>query len=220
MPMLPLKAYLGMLAATFGLAAGACTVGGGGGGGGEQPPDDEPVIGASAGGETNVISDGWIVEPVHGGNNLKLISFAQMQAEVLRATGVNYAKWDKNRAVFGAVDFKSSFVEDRIPTATKLLSWRKIAFSVCADMVKNETTAPKLFSSIAPTAAIAADDAKVVAQVKAIFAKFFFEPPNAQELEISLKALVDTLAAPGGTPSDAWTNLCVGYLSSMRFLTY
>jgi len=211
---MPLYKHLGILA-----LVGACTVGGGSGGD-TAPPDDEPVIGSSAGGETNIISDGWAVETVHGGNNLKLISFAQMQAEVLRATGVNYAKWEKNRAVFGAVDFKTSFVEDRIPTGTKLLTWRKIAFSVCGDMVNNETTTPKLFSSMAPTAAIAADDPKVAAQVKAIFTKFFFEPPTAKELEISIKALTDTLAVPGGTPSIAWTNLCVGYLSSMRFLTY
>lgn len=216
-----LKAYLGILAAgALGLAGGACTTPIGGAGDGEnRPPDDEPVIGASAGGQTNVISDGWELASVHGGNNLKMMNFAQMQSEVLRATSINYSQWEKHRTVFGAADFKSSFAEDRLPTATKVLTWRKIAFAVCGEMVKQETATPKLFSSIAPTAAIKADDPKVIDQVKAMFTKFFFEPPTAKELEVSTAALAKTVAAGGG-PSDAWSNLCVAYLSSMRFLTY
>jgi hypothetical protein len=198
------------------LAIGGCTVGGGGG---ASPADNEPIIGASAGGETNIISDGWELASVHAGNNLKMLNFAQMQSEVLRATSIVYEGWAENRVVFGAPDFKTTFQEDRTPTATKILTWRKIAFSVCGTMVKKETATPALFSSIAPTAAIAADDPKVTAQVTTIFTKFFLEPPTSSEIEASTKALVDTIAA-GAAPAEAWGSLCAGYLSSMRFLAY
>lgn len=216
---MPLKAHFKILAAAcLSFAVGACT-GEIGGGSGPQPPDDDPVIGASAGGETNVISDGWELASVHAGNNLKMLNFAQMQSEVLRATSIAYDGWDENRVVFGAADFKTSFQDDRIPTATKILTWRKIAFSVCKSMVKKETTTPVLFSSIPPTAAIAADDAKVTAQITAIFTQFFLEPPTSSEVEASTKALVDSVAA-GSPPDEAWSSLCAAYLSSMRFLTY
>lgn len=202
-------AHLGMLAL-------GCTVGGGND---QSPADDDPVIGASAGGETNVISDNWEVASVRAGNNMKMLNFEQMQAEVLRATKVSYADWAANRDVFGAPDFQTSFQDDRTPTTTKILTWRKIAYAVCGEMIKKETATPTLFSSIAPTAAIDAADPKVIAQVKAIFTRFLFEAPTSSEVEASTKALVDTVAA-GSSTSEAWTSLCVSYLSSMRFLTY
>lgn len=210
------RAYVGLLVSAIGLASSACTVGGGGG---TQPPDDQPVIGASAGGQTNIISDGWEEASVRGGNNIKFLNFTQMQAEMLRATSINYDKWEANRNVFGAADFRSSFEEDRTPTTTKIMTWRKIAFAVCGQMIKKEMTTPNLFASISPAAAIDIADSKVVDQVKAVFTKFFFDPPSSKELEMSTKALAATIAA-GGKPSEAWANLCVAYLSSMRFLTY
>lgn len=204
------------LLAPIGMLAFGCTVGGGND---PSPADDDPIIGASAGGQTNIVSDSWEVASVHAGNNLKMLNFAQMQSEVLRATGVTYSAWGDNRVVFGSPDFKTSYLEDRLPTATKILTWRKIAYSVCGDMIANEKATPALFSSIAPTAAIDAADSKVVAQVKAIFTKFFLEPPTTGEVAVSTKALADSIAA-GGAPTDAWKSLCVAYLSSMRFLTY
>lgn len=212
------KANLGIaVAACLGFAGGACTVGGAGRN--AQPPDDEPVIGASAGGQTNVISENWELASVHAGNNLKMLNFEQMQAEVLRATSITYSAWAENQVVFGAPDYKTTFQEDRTPTATKILTWRKIAFSVCTSMVKKEAATPQLFSSIAPTAAISADDPKVTAQITAMFTKIFLEPPTSSELDASSKALVDTAAA-GASPTQAWSSLCASYLSSMRFLTY
>lgn len=213
------KVHLIVLVVGYLGLTGACVIGDGDGGGGAKPDDDAPVIGASAGGETNIISDGWELASVRGGNNLKMMNFAQMQSEVLRATSVAYDNWAQYRLVFGAADFRESFQEDRTPTATKVLTWRKIAFSVCASMVTKETTRPVLFASISPTANISSSDPRVVAQVRAIFTKFFFEPPTLKEVDASTRALVNTVAA-GGTPSQAWSNLCVAYLSSMRFLTY
>lgn len=203
------------------LAAGYLALMGGGCtstlGGGEEP--NEAVVGSSAGGQTNIISDNWDEAPVRLGNNLKMLSFAQMQSEVLRATTIAYDGWAQNRAVFGAPDFTTTFFEDRTPTATKILTWRKIAFAVCGSMVQKESATPALFTSISPTAAIDVANAKVGDQVKAMFTKFFLEAPTSEEVEASTKALADTVAA-GGSPAEAWSNLCVAYLSSMRFLTY
>lgn len=184
-----------------------------------KAPDDEPIIGASAGGETNIVSDGWDHAPVHAGNNMRMLNFAQMQSEVLRATTIAYDAWAENRVAFGAPDFRTSFQEDRTPTATKILTWRKIAFSVCTAMIRQETAGPVLFSSVAPTAAITAGDPKLADQINAVFTQFFLEPPGEAELEASIRALVDSVAA-GSPPAEAWTTLCTAYLSSMRFLTY
>lgn len=210
-------AHLGILVTgCMGLTIGSCSVDIDGN---TQEPDDEQIIGASAGGETNIISDTWDVAPVRGGNSLKMLNFTQMQSEVRRATTITYDSWAENRILFGAPDFKTSFNEDRTPTATKIITWRKIAFSVCTAMIKKETATPALFSSIAPTAAIKAGDPKVADQVNAIFTKFFLEPPTPSEVDASTQALVGTVSA-GGPPAEAWTSLCAAYLSSMRFLTY
>lgn len=181
--------------------------------------DSEPVVGASAGGITNIISDGWDDALVPKGNNLKMLKFSQMRSEVLRATGVTWAGWEANRAVFGAPDFENTFQHNRAPSASKLIVWRKMAFSVCETMITRETAMPALFTSIAPTAAIAPTDPKVAAQITAIFIKFFLDEPNTSALDLSQKALMDSISA-GANPSEAWRNLCVGYLSSMRFLVY
>lgn len=197
----------------LGVTGGGCTADLGG-----DEPNDR-VIGSTAGDQTHIISDDWEKAPVRLGNNLKMLNFAQMQSEVLRATSIAYDGWAENRAVFGGPDFKTTFQDDRTPTATKILTWRKIAFSVCASMITKETTTPALFASIAPTAAISAADPKVGDQVTAMFTKFFLEAPSSVEVEASTKALTDTVAA-GGSPVEAWGTLCVAYLSSMRFLTY
>ena len=181
--------------------------------------DDSPVIGASAGGQTHVISDGWSTAPVRYGDNVKMLSYVQMQAEVARATGVVWSGWANSRAVFGGADFVTTYADDRTPSGTKLVTWRKMAFDVCARMLTTEASTPSLFSAVSPTAAIRADDAKVAAQVRLVFTRFFLEDPTAADVDASIKALGDTVAA-GGSAEDAWTGLCVGYLSSMRFLTY
>jgi hypothetical protein len=148
-----------------------------------------------------------------------MLSFSQMEAEATRATGVTWPDWAANRAVFGGADYVTTFEDDRTPSGTKILTWRKMAFDVCATMLTAEAKAPSLFSAIGPTAPIAAGDPKVASQVKLVFVRFFLEDPALADVDASIQALSDTVAA-GGVPQDAWTDLCVGYLSSMRFLTY
>lgn len=201
------------------LVAGACSAELGSGGDEVDPADSEPVIGSSAGGQTNIISDGWAEETVPHGNNLKMLNFKQMQSEVLRATSITSKEWATLRTAFGAPDFVNSFSEDRVPSATKILTWRRLAFSVCGSMISKETATPALFSSIAPSAAIDATNPRVTEQITAVFTKVFQAPPSADEVSLSTQMLVDAVAA-GGTPAEAWTGLCVAYLSSMRFLTY
>jgi hypothetical protein len=198
---------------------GGGAAGKGGSSGAPGAGDDAPVVGASAGGLTHIISDGWPNAAVPYGDNVKMLNYAQMQEEVLRATGVVWPDWAANRLVFGGADFAVTYADDRTPSATKLVTWRKMAFDVCTMMVKAEAAKPSLFTAIAPDAAISQTDPKVTAQVKLVFARFFLEDPVQAEVDVSVKGLVDTLSV-GGAPADAWTGLCVGYLSSMRFLTY
>lgn len=196
---------------------GACTVGGNSEG--PNAADRDPVLGASAGGETNIVSDGWAESPVRFGDNVKMLNFRQLKAEVARATGIASYDWGSKGAIFGEADFTSSFRDDRTPSATKLITLRKIAFDVCGKMMKAEAATPKVFSALSPNAALSAQDAKVTTQVALLFTRFFLEEPTAAEVEASTQALVAQVAA-GATPSAAWAGLCTGYLSSMRFLSY
>lgn len=206
-----------MIAGCFSLAAGACTVGGDGGGAKEA--DGDQLIGASAGGETNIISDAWAESTVRFGNNVKMLNFRQLKSEVARATGVASYDWGNNGDVFGAADFQTSFHDDLTPGATKIITLRKIAFDVCAKMIAAETTTPALFSAMSPKAAVSAQDPKLAEQVKLVFTRFFMEEPTPDEADVSTKAVVMQIAA-GATPAAAWAGLCVGYITSMRFLSY
>lgn len=217
MAMSPTIAQVGIsITGCIGLIVGGCTVGGSGTG---QGSDDEPILGASAGGETNVVSDGWPESPVRFGDNVKMLNFRQLKAEVARATGVASYNWGTQGVVFGEADYKTSFRDDRTPSATKIIAFRKVAFDVCAKMMQAEVTTPKVFSALSPTAALSAQDPKVAAQVTLVFSRFFLEEPTTAEVEASTQALVAQVSA-GASPSAAWAGLCTGYLSSMRFLSY
>lgn len=210
--------HLGMLVGCIGLMTAACAgdiVGGGGGGGGG---DDDPVIGTTAGGETNVISEGWEESPIRFGNNVKMLNFRQIKAEVARATGVTY-DWGDKATILGAADYQTSFRDDRTPSATKIITLRKVAFDVCGQMMKAEALTPNVFSAMSPKDPLNAQDPKVAEQVKLIFTHFFLEDPTQAEVDLSTQALAGQVAA-GAAPSAAWAGLCTGYLSSMRFLSY
>ena len=195
--------------------AGSCTVGDGGD---DQVENGPSVIGTSAGGQTNIISDGWVETPVRFGNNVKMLNFRQLKAEVARATGVTSYDWGNKSAVFGAADYKATFQDDRTPGASKIVAFRKIAFEVCDKMMTAEATTPKVFSTLSPKAALTGDDPKVAAQVKLVFGHVFLEEPTQEEVDLSLKALTEQTAA-GASAAEAWAGLCTGYLSSMRFLS-
>lgn len=179
----------------------------------------DPLVGASAGGTTHVVSDDWQEAAVPYGDNVKTLNFEQLQAEVVRATGVTTIDWDSKQATFGGADYVSTFQEDRTPSATKMVALRKIAFDACTALLTKESSKQTLFSAISPKTAINATDPNVAAQVKLIFTRVFFEEPEAADVDASTQALAD-LTAAGATSVDAWTGLCVGYLSSMRFLSY
>lgn len=198
------------------LIAAGCTVGGDGG---SQGSDDDPILGASAGGETNIVSDGWPESPVRFGDNVKSLNFRQLKAEVARVTGIASYDWGNKGIIFGEADFRTSFRDDRTPSATKLIALRKVAFDVCARMMQAEATTPRVFTALSPTAALNAQDPRVAAQVTLVFSHFFLEEPTTVEVEASTQALVAQVAA-GASPSGAWTGLCTGYMSSMRFLSY
>lgn len=201
---------------TFAVAVGACA--NGVGNGGDQGAVEDPVVGATADGETNIVSDGWEESSIRFGNNVKMLNFRQLKAEVARATGVTY-DWGDKGVIFGEADYKTSFHDDRTPSATKLIAFRKAAFAICKTMVTAEAQTPSVFSALSPNAALSAEDPKVAAQVKLVFNRFFLEEPTQDEVDLSIKALVAQGTA-GTTPAEAWAGLCTGYLSSMRFLSY
>ena len=178
-----------------------------------------PLVGASSGSTTNVVSDSWYEAPVRFGNTIKMLNFEQLKSELAAVTGADSTELASAGAAFGAANYKTVFQDDRTPTSSKLIAYRKIAYKMCGEMVKREGNTRALFSEIAPSAAINAEDPKVAAQVKKIFARVFLEEPTQVEIDHSTKAL-GQFVAEGLSPADAWTGLCVGYLSSMRFLTY
>lgn len=211
----PVTRHLALWIVGMGIA-GSCTVGDGG----EAPIENGPsVIGTSAGGQTNIISDGWGDTPVRFGNNVKMLNFRQLKTEVARVTGVTSYDWGNKGAVFGAADYKTTFQDDRTPGASKIVAFRKIAFEVCDKMMAAEATTPKVFSALSPKAALSGNDPKVAEQVKLVFTHMFLEQPTQEEVDVSIKALTEQTAA-GATAAEAWAGLCAGYMSSMRFLSY
>lgn len=178
-----------------------------------------PIVGASSGSTTNVVSDSWYEAPVRFGNTLKMLNFEQLKSELAAVTGADSTELASAGAAFGAANYKTVFQDDRTPTSSKLIAYRKIAYKMCTEMITREGNTRALFSEVAPSAAISAQDPKVAAQVKKIFARVFLEEPTQVEIDHSTNAL-GQFVAEGSSPAEAWTGLCVGYLSSMRFLTY
>lgn len=195
------------------------TIGEKGGKGEDNSARCAPIVGASSGSTTNVVSDSWYEAPVRFGNTIKMLNFEQLKSELSAVTGADSTELASAGAAFGAANYKTVFQDDRTPTSSKLIAYRKIVYKMCTEMIKREGNTRALFSEVAPSAAISAQDPKVAAQVKKIFARVFLEEPTQVEIDHSTKAL-GQFVAEGSSPADAWTGLCVGYLSSMRFLTY
>lgn len=170
--------------------------------------DRRPVVGATVEGVVHNISDTWEPVPFEGGNNVKFLSFAQMQREVERATRVQWGGWDALRVPFGAPDFQTRYSEDRIPTGSKVVAWRKMAYDVCGTMVAREADLP----------AIGTGSPEVRERARILWVRFFQEPPADPDLELLVQTL-EVLAANGST-TDAWTGACAGLLSSIKFLSY
>ena len=190
--------------------------------GGLLPPEDNRLIGAGG----RDLTSFWEVLDVALSENVKMLTFDMMKAEVKRATGLSWVvagadQWESNRATFGGPNYQTSFTEDITPSPQKILLWRKMAYQVCLDAVARDAgkTTRVMFTEIDPAVTISTSNAAVNAQIDALYTRFFLEAPTATETTRA-SGLLAAAFADGADPKEAWRALCVGYLASMKFLSY
>lgn len=186
------------------------------------PPTDDRLKGAGG----RDLTEFWDPIQVPYSNNVKMLGFDMMKAEVKRATGLSWMvggidQWEQNRAAFGGANYQTTFNEDLTPSPQKLLLWRKMAYAVCADAVAKDAgkATRALFTEVDPAVAISTSNAAVNAQVDALYVRFFFEAPDAA-IRMRAGTLLAAAYADGMDSKEAWRALCVGYLASMKFLSY
>jgi len=182
-------------------------------------PEDDPLLGA---GDRDITSN-WPDIDLPYSQNTKMLSFSMLKNEVLRATAHTWVDgeidmWEANRSALGGADYVNIFQPNRTITQQKIVTIRKMALSVCEDVVAADTLGePILFTLQSPSAAIA-DDATTRSQVELIYKRFFLVNASSVEVDESIQLLSDLAGTDG--PTEAWRGLCAAYLSSMRFLTY
>jgi len=172
------------------------------------------------------IAEYWPDIAVPLSQNTRMLSFEMMRSEVTRATNTKWLvagvdQWEKNRGSLGGADYATTFADDLTPSQQRVVLVRKMAFTVCGDLITAEAGAATrtVFTEIDPGAAFDPEGATTEAQIRALYHRFYLD--DAEEADVAdAKALLVKLA-PGGTDGKkAWRGLCTGYLASMRFLTY
>jgi hypothetical protein len=128
-------------------------------------------------------------------------------------------QWDRNRGSFGGADFVTTFTDDITPSQQRIVLVRKMAFSVCGDLIAAEAGAATrtVFDVIDPGAPI--DAAKANDQIRSMFSRFFLTEPTDSDVADS-EALIKALAPTGAESRIAWRGVCASYIASLRFLTY
>lgn len=191
-------------------------------GGPGLPPSDTRLKGAGG----RDLTEFWDVRAVPFSANVKMLTFDMMKSEVKRATGGSWVvggvdQWEPNRSAFGGANYQTTFTEDITPSPQKILLWRKMAYAVCADAVARDAgkATRTVFTEVDPAVAISTSNAAVNAQLDALYQRFFLEDATAQE-RARASGLLAAAYADGTDPKEAWRALCVGYLASMKFLSY
>ncbi len=169
------------------------------------------------------ISEYWPTIDVPLSQNTRMLSFAMLRSEVLRATGRSWAiagvdQWDRNRGPLGGADYVTTFADDLTPSQQRIVLIRKMAFTVCGDLVAAEAGAASrtVFTELDPAAAFDPMGATSEAQIRAMFRRFFLTDAQAADVADG-QVLLGKLGTDGRI---AWRGLCTAYLGSMRFLTY
>ncbi len=182
---------------------------------------DDPLTGAGG----RDLTEFWPAISIPYGENTRMMTYEQVKNEVLRATGRSWIvasvdQWAPNRSVLGGADYVRTFSDDRSPNQQKIVTLRRMAFSVCGDVVTAEAgqATRTIFTVVDPATTIDIASATATAQVQALWKRFFLVDPSAADVTESLSALgsLQTMA----TSREAWRGLCGAYLASMRFLTY
>lgn len=191
-------------------------------GGPSITPADDRLQGAGG----RDLTEFWESLAVPLSANVKMLTFDMMKAEVKRATGLSWVvatadQWESNRAAFGGPNYTTAFAEDITPSPQKILLWRKMAYQVCLDAVVRDAgkTTRVMFTDVDPALPISTSNAAVNAQIGGLYQRMFLEAPSAQELTRA-SGLLAAAFADGSDPKEAWRALCVGYLASMKFLSY
>lgn len=187
------------------------------------PPTDDRLKGAGG----RDLTEFWDQLSVPLSANVKMLTFDMMKSEVKRATGglswviAGADQWESNRAAFGGPNYQTTFTEDITPSPQKILLWRKMAYQVCRDAVVRDAGKPTrvMFTEVDPGAPISTSNAAVTAQIEGLYQRFFLEAPTAAETTRA-SSLLAAAFADGSDPKEAWRALCVGYLASMKFLSY
>ncbi len=184
--------------------------------------EDDRLVGAGG----RDLTAFWETLDVPLSANVKLLAFDMMKAEVKRATGLSWVvggvdQWESNRAAFGGANYTTSFTEDITPSPQKTLLWRKMAYQVCLDAVARDAgkSTRVMFIEVDPSVAISSSSAAVNAQINGLYQRFFLEAPSPQEVTRA-SGLLAAAFADGADPKETWRALCVGYLASMKFLSY
>jgi len=207
-----------LLAAGLAVVLSACTGEISKEGGPGAPATDEM---SGAGGRD--VAEYWQTIDHPLSQNTRMLSYAMLKSEVMRATGKSWVvggadQWEKNRSALGGADFVTTFADDITPSQQRIVLIRKMAFTVCGDVINGEAgaAARTVFTELDPGVAIdvAADTTR--AQIKTLFKRFFLEDAADADVADGL-ALLGALAAD---PKIAWRGLCTSYVGSMRFLTY
>ena len=172
------------------------------------------------------ISEYWQSLDVPLSQNTRMLSYPMLRSEVTRATGKSWVvnsvdQWERNRGPLGGADHVTTFTDDLTPSQQRIVLIRKMAFSVCGDLVAAEagTATRTVFTAIDPGAAFDAASATTKAQITSVFHRFFLSEPEEEDF-VDGVALLTKLSPAGDQGRIAWRGLCAAYLGSMRFLTY
>jgi len=185
-------------------------------------PSDDRLVGAGG----RDLTEFWDPIPVAYSNNVKMLSFDMMVTEVKRALDLSWKvggvdQWEANRSTLGGANYQTTFSEDITPSQQKVLLWRKMAYQVCADAVARDAgkTTRVVFTDVDPGVAVSTSNAAVNAQVDSLYQRFFLEDAPAAE-HTRATTLLAAAYADGTDAKEAWRALCVGYLASLKFLSY
>ncbi len=184
-------------------------------------PEDSELVGA---GGRDLLTD-WPSIALPFSDNTKMLNFEQLRNEVLRVTTLSWVdvgndQWESNRSILGGADYSDTWQVDITPNQQKILTIRRMAFTVCGNLVEAEAgqATRTVFAVLDPAVVIDTAAASTESQVTALYKRFFFEDASAAAVTDSLALLGDLQTSDN--QREAWRGLCTAYLSSMRFLSY
>ena len=189
----------------------------------KEGPDGKPVTDEMLGAGGRDVSEYWQSIDHALSQNTRMLSYAMLKSEVMRATGRSWVlagvdQWERNRGPLGGADFVTTFADDLTPSQQRIVLIRKMAFTVCGDLVTAEagSAARTVFTVLDPGVAIDPAAEATKTQIAALFKRFFLDEAAPADLADGAALL----GALGTDPKIAWRGLCTSYLGSMRFLTY